>query len=361
MSKAEARVVKHETQEIDSKKVNREHLFRVLKELGVEINKKTPAALVAAYLTYTEVNSPKEPSDPCDNCHAVSDFAVFPTTCPVCGVGEDQGEEAKEETPKAKTESGIVLAKDDLVPASEVQTERELNEAVADFQRLQGDAIVSFWHLGVKLREIFEKKLWMLRREDGKARYKSVEAFTIAELNLTPQGAYNMVECAKAYTEDQARALGKTKAVILLRIPESARQGMLEKVLEKELKGKKVSKRELLAETSKIKKESGYKMPSHDEKGRGGSRPGKKDGPKAKSREEKITVASILGRVTLSMYRKPEGRSWAKDDLVPADKIGDEPVAIETMENGVEARYFVTKNDAGKLKLLIVRKRVEEV
>lgn len=366
MSKAEAKAVVEPVHGVDLKKVDKKHLAGVLTEHGVKVlSKATSADLVTSLVEHYRVNPPKMSSAPCGVCGGISDYDL--KACPFCGLDDAETASGAEKPPIASVSAGTSIVKvtstevvkDDLKVSSSIKGVRELDEAVTEIQDLKSRYAASYWELGAKLAQIYTSDLWMLRvGEDGKSKYKAFEAFTLAELGINPQAAYKAMDISREYTRQQVLTWGKTRLGILLQVPEEARKAMLEEMEKAEESGKKApSTRQLAEKAGQIKKETGYKVPTHAKDGRGGSQPGKKDG---RPREEKITIASIMGRQKLKLYKKPATKKYEESELVEAKKLGDQPFAIEHLTNNVTRTYSILQTAAGHLQLVIETKRDAE-
>jgi len=231
-------------------------------------------------------------------------------------------------------------------------TARDLDKAIADVQRLKAESVVSYFELGQKIRDINTEQLWKLRKDDeGKQRYKSFDAFVHHELKMSPQHAYNAIDCAKNYgSAEEIRELGGTsKAVLILKAAPEDR----EKLKEKAKAG--ATKRELAKDVAKSREKHG--SPKKGQQAKAGTKSAAKKTAAAKT--EKITVANIEGSRTIKLYKKPEsmkGITWPPEKR--AKSIDDQPFGRLELQPGV-VQYFSVLNKDGEWVLNVQTRREE--
>lgn len=268
------------------------------------------------------------------------------------GTGE-KFEGALAKRAKRKAEKDAATKKDAPRNASgALITERDLDDAVAKVHALKVDAAKSYYDLGLYIKEhIVDPQLWKLRTENGEARYKTIEAFFNAELGLAPRQAYKLMDTAKAFTPEQLQKWGPTKLSLVLEAPKQEQPKLLEKVEQG------ASKREIEREVRKFnaeEREEGKVRETRDGRAQRNTHPTKK-------REEKITVASLLGSSTVKLYQKPSTlKNLNVKELAPAKMMKHMPFGIEELENGVKVYYQIRESASGQWELKIVRKRDEE-
>jgi hypothetical protein len=300
----------------------------------------------------------------CETCGGVSspDSLVF---CPYCGADENgkldpeaaghaMVNESSAEVPKAKAPLAVVPptpaeVKDDLVRSSSKLTERDLDDQVRKVIAAKSAAAAGYWDLGRELAIIYESEAWRLRTDEGKPRYRSWDAFVHLECQMTPPHAYSAMDVAKKFTREQAALFGSKKLSIIVRAPEEDQPALLEEA-------GKTGVRELAEKVKKIKKEKGHKRPSRSETGRGGARPGGGRPP----REDKITIAALLHRRTVKLFKKPAERVFDWKKLERATKVTQVPIGREELENGVEQIFTLVASESGELQLIVERRRVTE-
>jgi hypothetical protein len=314
----------------------------------------------------------------CKQCAGIGSYET--DACPYCGhdVAEDvpeapaaktAGEEKKpmtttevksEKTTKKEKTNGksVAIVKDDTTPASMVHTERDLDAAIQEIQKLKGAGAVSMYLLGKRIAEV-HAGIWKLRTEKDdkgkeKPKYKTFEAFCLAEIGMTPANAYSLMDVSTHYSEEQVRAWGTSKLDLVLKAPAAERPALEEKI------SKGATHREIKEEVRKIKKKTGHVRETRSASGRGGKRSTKATKPKKAA----ITVANLIGTATVKLFRKPpsiNGITTEKIDNLPrAKKVGDVPFGYEELENDVVRFYTLDTTPGGELFIRIVTKHVEE-
>jgi hypothetical protein len=271
-------------------------------------------------------------------------------------------EEGRTEPMRTRSEPAKAIVKaatTDLKPASQIATEAVLDEKVEEVRQLKSSTAVSYWKLGRVIGQIYRQDYWKLRRGEAKdgaepaPRWKSFDAFCLHELQMSPVNAHKMVDVSESYTEEQVRAFGTSKLGLILQAPEPERPALLEQARQG------ASKRELEAEVRKAKRETGYVRPTR-EGGAAGGRATGATGAGRKPREEKVTVASIVGACTVKLYTKPPKRDYDPKDLERAKSLKDLPWGEERMENGVTVYYQLVENAKGEWQLKVERVRDKE-
>jgi hypothetical protein len=352
-------------------KVSRPYLLFSLDELGVEHNPEgSTEELVMAgakawdALPDTEVGS-------CDVCGGVSP-ANAPAIDGCCFCGSDEKgkvlappkKKAQKAPPAPKPSTEIVKAppkKDDLVPASQVATERELDEAVAEVYRLKGDTAAANWDLGRKLREIHDRGLWQLRLgDDKKPRYKTWESFCNAEIKMSHTNVHMLMDVSAHFSREQIHALGTHKLGLLLQLPAAEQPRVMASI------EAGATKAEVEAEVRKVKKETGFRRPDRAGTGNAKGRAGKtqkfdKDKPGGR-KAERITIAAILGTRTLQAFKRPPSfRNFDPENPPPpAKRFADQACALEELENGVVQIITLVENASGYWAFKVERKRKSE-
>lgn len=353
----------------------------------------TDAAVKAAAQYMRQHVDAKELAD-CDVCGGTSDVNL--PRCPFCGVGEDEptataakpasapnttaakpaatpnsngkkeapmasakGSDDKGKASKGKSKKGEPPTKADALakpekaakvivvePLPEGVTVQALDKGVAEVQRLKGEAGVGMWALGRKIAELYDQQQWKARMTaESTPAYKSWNAFVVAELGMTAANAYSLMDVAKAFTADDVRAFGTTKLGLVLQAPEEKRPALLEAA-------KTHSTRDLQKKVQEAKPKDGKKR----ETGRKATPAGTGGGKAASKKSDKIAVAALLKSATIPLFCKPErGQEPAK----PAKKIGDQPVGMLDLANGVRLYVALTEKADGTLALKAVFKRDE--
>lgn len=350
-------------------KVDREYLLKSLKKTGVEVGGDETTEALVGIASNAWGKLPETEIGKCDVCEGVS-----PASLPKCGFCADAEPDAKPKATKAtltKTEptTGIVKApapKDDLVPSSQIQTERELDEAVGEVLRLKSATAASHWDLGSEIGKIYTLKLWELRRDkDNKPRYRTWEAFVAQELMMSHTNARSLMDVAKEFPRDRVAALGAKKLGLILTLPPEDQPRLLAAA-----EGG-ASKREIEKEVRRVKKEKEFRRPNRESpneqkggrgaKAQAGTTAKGSTGRKADPLKEKITVASMLGTTTLKAYQRPASlRNLDVETLKRAKKMSDIPFSIEHLENNVVQIITLGENAVGEWQFKVERKRVAE-
>ncbi len=255
---------------------------------------------------------------------------------------------------------------DDTTASSKLRTERDLDGAVTEVQRLKGEGAVAMWKLGQYMQDhIYNVQLWKLRSEDGKPRYKNVDAFCAAELGMTPQNAYKLMSIAKTFSEPQVRAFGTSKLGLLLEAPKEEQPKIQKRMEEGELRTHREVESAVRTANREIAgaDEDGKKKPK--KKARDGSLRGASPGPTKASAKaaanKQITIAKILGSESIKLYKKPANtRNYDPKDLVRAKKVGDQPFGEMQLTNEVTMYFTVVQSPAGELSLKTVTVRNDE-
>lgn len=231
-------------------------------------------------------------------------------------------------------------------------TEADFDEAVKRVKYLKGEPMVSLWRLGAEIKVIFDKQLWKQRnKEGGGAAYKSFNQCVIKELGFTVQNAYWLMDVSANFNEEQVREFGTSKLGTILAAPKESREHLLEMAKEgasvRQLRTAVTVEREK-AGTDDVERETGRRKKPRKKGERAG-------GAKAKAKAKlkpMITVANIIGRQTVRLYKnlKPEAR---------ATKLGDLPTGFLDLENGVRMHFLVTTTPSGEVVLRVDTKREE--
>lgn len=218
-----------------------------------------------------------------------------------------------------------------------------LDKAVAEVIEIKSRGAHNYWELGHKLMEINKGNLWKLRvnPETGKNKYNGFDAFCHHELNMSSNHAYNAIDVAKKYkTPEEVRALGVTKAALLLKAAPEDRK----KLTAKAKAG--ATKRELEKDVAASRAKNGGGKKSQQAKA--GAKGGAKKGANAAARSEKISIQSIEGVKTIKLHKKPDTlKGVVFSELPRAAKIGDQPIGRFEMGNGVVQYFAVRPSDEG--------------
>ena len=328
----------------------------------------------------------------CDTCGGRSTEDL--TSCPYCGDSEGDGAAAApvnaetkpaaapekeapvktEETPKrTKTKSGdakaaaepdkpstkkakaaepvAAIVEDKPAPkAIASATEKDLDAAVMEVQILKAEGAVNLWKLGAKIKSIHDSQLYKQRTDGGKPKYKGFEAFCNHELGISFQNAYELMDVAAKFSEQQVRKFGTSKLGLLLKAPEEAREDILDKV------AKGATANEVRADVRAARERAGIKpgeRTARDPKRK--AMPTGKGGVSAKA--ERITIANVLGRHRLKMFQKGTGKNG--EDAKRAKNVGDQPWAVLELSNSVKLYVAIVQDPAGELIAVLDFKRAD--
>ena len=278
---------------------------------------ETLVRLVAHFRKHT----PKSQLADCLTCGGVADVQL--AVCPYCGDGSE--------------EEGAPLAR---APAAPVVSERTLDVAVARIQALKSDSAGSLWELGSEIKSLYDSSLWKQRTDEkGAPRWRSWGQFCEAELGVGAPYAYKLMDVAQVYSRDQVRSIGATKLHITLQVPKEHRERLLAGAVE----GKTVTElRGAAAALGKVKRDTGRTGKG----GAGSHKPGAKKGGRPK---EHVTVAMLVGRAEIPLFRGLSDK--------PARSVTDVPRGTERLLNGVAQVFVLSKDEAGNLILIVERVR----
>ncbi len=238
-------------------------------------------------------------------------------------------------------------------------TEKDLDKTVEKIHSLKGKAAEDYWYLGAEIKDLLGKQLWKLRTEDGKPKYKTADAFCLAELGMTPQQARKCSATAEAFTVEQTKAFGTKKLGLILEAPEEDRPALQKAVeagatrrqLEEEVRKKNKGRKTIQRKGKEVRKPGAGGVTDKGEKA-------KRPGPKPKSGKT-ITVANITGVQTIILYKKGTQIGEDKKQWTRAKRIADQPTASVELENAVVQTYTVTDGPEGFLKLRIETRRID--
>lgn len=249
------------------------------------------------------------------------------------------------------------------IPADKVKVtagpsvgEVQLDRAVAEVQKLKSAASACGWDLGRKIAEIFDKQLHKNRPdENGDPKYKHWNSFCQVELAMSPANAYMLMDISKAFTREHVLTYGTTKCGIAIKAPPEDQTKLLE------MAGRR-SKREMAVEVQKAREKAGLtKRDTGRKEVKSAGQVNK--GGRAKAVKaaggDKITVASLLQAYTIPLFQKPEKRGAVLTEGPRAKKLGDKPMGVLDLPNGVRLWLLVTASAAGELQIKAHFKRDE--
>jgi hypothetical protein len=384
MTMTETQVTRTNSIGIYIDRVDRNRILATLKAYNAIVESSDSTNQLAVQLFGIYDRLPNQNKIRCTKCKGVASREL--DVCPFCGhdEGDDlpdvpevgvvagNGEGSNHEAHMTEMPEGIVKVKKkkkaaahgaesngasvvdaDLTPSSELRTERELDQAVANVEKFKIDSASTYWLMGVQIADIHKNQLWKLRvevNEKGKVkpRWSTWESFCNAELKMTPKSANASMDVVKNFTEDQVRLWGRSKLNLVLQAPPEARPQLIEKIKEG------ASHREVEKEVRKGKAEADFTRPSR------GARGGKTSASQAKQ-STKIMVANILGSVTVKAYKKPASLKdvdWKEQ--ARAKKLADQPIGVLELTNDVSMFIMLTESAAGELQYKVLTKRNAE-
>jgi hypothetical protein len=353
-------------------------------KIKLDADKDSTPEQLAVALTMHFRDTVKDPDAfaKCENCggEAHEDFEI----CPFCGLEGVEASDDEEEEPATEIEAVEVEApkgkktkkskKGDYTMGAAVKintgsnkaltkaeksglaiSEADLDTAVKHVIQLKSDASVSYWELGGAILEINEKGLWKLRLgENGKARYSGFDAFCHHELNMSVTNAFNMMACARDYTREDVAAMGKSKAVLILKAAPEDRKELQEKAK----KGASFRDVEKGVKESKKKRSYTGATPAAKRGSKGGHARAEKHEKNREVAQDKITIAKIEGIKTVKLYARPASlKNLDLDACKRAKTIKDQPFGRLELVNGVAMFISIVVGKDGSLAAKIDTRR----
>ena len=250
-------------------------------------------------------------------------------------------------TPPKQDEVGAAVTQ--IVPkeSAALAGVQQLDADVAEVIRLNRGVCAGSWLLAQKVSEISESQRWKLRLdEQGKVKYRTFEDFARVELQMAPNYARDMQKIYVRFTQDVFEKIGPSKLRLVLQAPADQQEEVLEKI-----KDSVTPKRALAAEVQERRAKAGLKT-SRGEKTKA---PEKK--PAAEQEKGKLTVAAIIGRQTVKLFKKPEKKG---EETSRAKRLADRPYGHIDLGNDTRCWIEVTADAAGELVLKLDIRRIEE-
>lgn len=332
----------------DVRKVDKKHLFKTAEAMGI---KPTDVRGTAKLMGETFVDLPANKLADCDNCGGQSDAKL--DCCPYCGVADDENvstDDSMIPEPPPGTAGSTLAA---------TRTEKELDAAVDGITKLKAEGGKNLWLLGKAIATVYDTQLWKQRTDDkDKPAYKSFDDFARKELLMTKTTAYWMMDVSKSFDQKLAGEYGTTKLGHILQAPKEDRQLLLDKMKAG------ASAREIAEEVRERKKKAAAngaarELPRQkDSNGRdikkraaASSKAIANKAPKKKARTDAITIAKMLGKQQVKLFKKPEKKG--EEPTTRARKLGDRPFGKLVLENGVVQTFTVTTSSSGELFLSV--------
>lgn len=262
----------------------------------------------------------------------------------------------------------IAGKKDDAIVSSKVHTERELDEAVRDVEKLKAAGSVTLYQLGKRLVDIQDNQLWKLRTDKdqkGKVgvRWKSFDAFCHDELGISPSNASSLSNVARNFSENDVKLFGTKKLGLILQAPAEERPRLKAEV------EKGASKRAIETEVRKVNRERGDKVNAVATTNKGSQRISKGQAKATENRRatakskakvtSQIAVAKIMGNETIKLIKRPARFGGDNSDAPRAKKLSDEPYGTLQLASDVTMHFTVTSDASGSLVLKVKTVRDE--
>jgi hypothetical protein len=245
--------------------------------------------------------------------------------------------------PRAKREAArprpaIALAVVQKAPIEKADVAR-LDAAIAEIKALDRGFGAASWVLAQKISQLDESQQWKLRVDErGVPKYGNFEKFANVELGMTREYANSMKKIFVRFTQEDFVLLGPSRLRVIIQVPEDEQQEMLDKA--KAAEGGKPSLREMMADRDRRRKKAGLKQP-------GGTRRPKKD-------EGKVTVASVLGKATMAVLRKPARKDDKPEQVVVPKALAkhlEQAYAYFDLENDVRVWLWIKVREDGSLSI----------
>jgi hypothetical protein len=352
-------------------RVKPDHLRGVLRELGSDLaEEKDVSKLVAGALIFFVGNVDDvrfRSMGKCDNCGGVSPDTL--DACPFCGrVGKVHDKEGNgavdgkaqslvpyKRTRITKADSKPAVATPSITVMETLAPAPELDQIVRRIHILKAEASLNLWKLGSEIAEVHVKNLWKHRkREDGKPAYTSFVEWCHAELGMSRQNAFDLIDLSNYYDEQQVRRFGKESLVLLCKAPEASKAEIMAEMEA----GKLRTTRQVKSAVADARQKAGTTGKARDtgrNVGRGhGTAPGKKITRK-QPLPEKITVAIARKsqRVQFFAAKSVKGKEPKPVKL----KVSGEPVARVELSNRVTVYIHLFNDKSGHLVGRLLAKR----
>jgi hypothetical protein len=225
---------------------------------------------------------------------------------------------------------------DAAVALSDADAQRILDADVAEVRSLDRELNTYNWRLAQKLIEIGNSEHWKYRKTaEGKVAYRTFEEFANAELDITREYAQTLMRVGLRFKEKEVVELGVTKLRAVLNAPVQKQEEAFKRLKEG------ASRREVEKFTVKKAKEKKQSAGAAERAPKGGT--------------SQITVATMLGKQTVALFKKPDGKRGSED--VPAKRLADAPWGMIDLANDVRMWFTVLANKKGELVLKLETKR----
>lgn len=299
----------------------------------------------------------------CTNCGQPSDAGTL-DVCPYCGEGDGDATVADPSTTTvlpAPGHGGV------------------FDQHITKIKAFQVGQVVSGWSIGNELKAIEADGSWKERRTaDGQVAYRTMEQACHAELNMSRRYMRELITICDRFSEHDVRLFGPTKIRVLMQLEEAEQQKLLdsargtgvvpsrlelERMVPTQDGGERTGKHLQLGEGSGSKSADVQSDPVKGAKGKGRKGlggAGKARKPEAAApREGMVTIATMLGKQSCDLYKKPTSKQ-DPDDYERAKKIEDIPWGHIDLTNNVRIFIQIVRNPKGELRALWDVKRIAE-
>lgn len=242
----------------------------------------------------------------------------------------------------------------DLATTEAHYTDKDLDKAVERVIQCKKVAAVGLWALGEELKKINESKLWKLRTVKGKAAYTSFDQFCDTEAKISHTYAYQLIEIAKAFTEQDVSKFGTSKLTLMLKVAPEDLPAVREKAATS-------TKRELAKEVEKVVTARGHGAKRSEKHAAAGKKGAKAKIAKAPKLDDKITIATIMGTKRIKLFAKPDSiRNIDWKSLKRAKTPAALPFGKWEMTNEVTLLISIVQTEDGLEAIVNVRRDTAE-
>jgi len=208
----------------DANKLNMSAMKNAAKEIGVKLPKGDPAAVAEHLRSWFTENHEESSLAACMVCgwEATDNFE----NCPYCGIQLGEAEESKPPEKKEKKKGKKIK------PAKKKGTKKlakpdpkklaECDERIATIRGYRRNLAAEAVKIGREIKIIHDKNLWKAKG------YDSFSAFCRAELDYTRVMAYKYMGVATDLKEEDAIALGVSKASMVISAAPKHKKKLLE-------------------------------------------------------------------------------------------------------------------------------------
>lgn len=233
-------------------------------------------------------------------------------------------------------------------------SEKELDEAVAEFKAETTKAAASAYKIGHLLARIRDQ-LWMLRRsENGKPKYKNFERFLEEELGISKTQGYDFLRVADTFPPDVAAKYPIKVLSAIARAPKQDHprllgmhdEGVSARSIDQEVKEIREKKAHIVSETGNTRAaEAAGKTPQTRAATVAAAQKRKAEAPA-------ITIGLKHEAATIRLIARPKRADKGVER--PAKTIADEPYGVLECAHGVKMTFLVRAKPSGELELRVI-------